>query len=287
MSTTDEILSTEGGRSCPVCGGSATPGIELPEYRLFRCRGCGCWSSDALVRGAATSFEPGRYFGNVDADREKWEELFARLEQQGRRVRSVLDVGCGTGGFLAFLAERLPDARRTGIELDARRAAEARERDPAAHIHASDALEALDGLEGAFDLVTLWDVFEHMQAPVRLLGALGRILAPGGVIYVQTIHERSLLPTLGRWSHRLSGGRLSYPVRRTHEAHHLVFFTRRGLALAADRAGLRIRELWFDRLARERMDGHPFITGATALLLTLENAFGNGLFVNLILEARS
>ena len=286
MSTMDERLSTQGGRSCPVCAEPATPGVELPDYRLFRCRGCGCWSSDALVRGASTSFEPGQYFGNVDADRVKWEELFARLEQQGRRIRSALDVGCGTGGFLAFLAERLPDTRREGIELDAQRAAQARERDPTAHIHAGDALEMLDGLEETFDLVTLWDVFEHIPAPVRLLGALGRVLAPGGVIYVQTIHERSLLPTLGRWSYRLSGGRLSYPVRRTHEAHHLVFFTRRGLALAANRAGLRIRELWFDRLARERMDGHPLVTGATALLLTLENAFGNGLFVNLIFEAR-
>jgi SAM-dependent methyltransferase len=238
------------------------------------------------VRGASTSFEPGRYFGNVDADRAKWKSLFARLERQEGRGLSALDVGCGTGGFLAFLAEHLPDAHREGIELDAQRAAQARKRDPAARIHAGDALEVLDGLEGAFDLVTLWDVFEHVQAPVRLLSALGRVLAPGGVIYVQTIHERSLLPTLGRWSHRLSGGRLSYPVRRTHEAHHLVFFTRRGLALAADRAGFRIREIWFDRLARDRMDGHPFVTGATALLLTLENAFGNGLFVNLIFEAR-
>jgi SAM-dependent methyltransferase len=286
MPTTDELLSTEGGRSCPVCGDPASPGIELPDYRLFRCRGCGCWSSDALVRSASTSFEPGHYFGNVEADRAKWQELFARLERRGTAVRSVLDVGCGTGGFLAFLAERLPDAGREGIELDARRAARAREGDPAAHIHVGDALEVIDGLEGAFDLVTLWDVFEHIQAPVRLLGALGRVLAPGGAIYVQTIHERSLLPTLGRWSHRLSGGRLSYPVRRTHEPHHLVFFTRRGLAIAADRAGLRIRELWFDRLARDRMDGHPFVTGTTALLLTLENALGNGLFVNLIFEAK-
>jgi 2-polyprenyl-6-hydroxyphenyl methylase/3-demethylubiquinone-9 3-methyltransferase len=283
----DELLSTEGGRACPVCGEPVASAIELPDYQLFRCTRCGCWSSDALVRGASISFEPGQYFGNVEADRAKWETLFARLARQGRRVRSALDVGCGSGGFLAFLAERLPDARRQGIELDAQRAAQARERDPAAHIHAGDALEMLDGLEQVFDLVTLWDVFEHIPAPVRLLGALSRVLAPGGVIYVQTIHERSLLPTLGRWSHRLSGGRLSYPLRRTHEAHHVVFFTRGGLALAADRAGLRIRELWFDRLARERMDGPPLVTAATALLLTLENAFGNGLFVNLMLEAKN
>jgi len=32
--------------------------------------------------------------------------------------------------------------------------------------------------------------------------------------------------------------------------------------------------------------GQRLVTGATALLLTLENAFGNGLFVNLIFEAK-
>jgi len=141
-------------------------------------------------------------------------------------------------------------------------------------------------LAGPFDLVTLWDVFEHLPDPVSLLRELRRSLAASGAIYLQTIHERSLLPALGRASYRASGGRLTRAVRRTHEAHHLVFFTRAGLAVAAERAGLRIRELWFGRLARRRMDGPPLVTAAAAALLAVENALGNGLFVNLILEPR-
>ena len=82
----------------------------------------------------------------------------------------------------------------------------------------------------------------------------------------------------------MHGRRLVYPIRRTHEAHHLVFFSKRGLESAARGAGLRIRELWFDRLLRGRMDGHPVVTAATSALLRMENALGNGLFVNLILE---
>ena len=285
VSTQAGLASTEGGLACPVCEAVTAPGVELPEYRLFRCPGCGCWSSDARVRGASTSFRPERYFGNVEADRAKWEKLLGRLEGRGARVRSVLDVGCGTGGFLAFLKLQLPDAHGEGIEIDPERAAQARGRCPDAKIHVGDALLVLEELEGSFDLVTLWDVFEHIPAPVHLLRALRRLLSPGGVIYVQTIHERSLLPTLGRMSYRLTGGRVTYPVRRTHEPHHLVFFTRPGLTRAAERADLQIRELWFDRLARERMDGHPFVTGTTALLLALENVLGNGLFVNLLLEA--
>lgn len=279
-------LTTQGGSACPVCSAQAASAIELPEYRLFRCAGCGCWSSDALVRGADTSFEPRSYFGNDDVDRPRWEELFARLGDGAARARSVLDVGCGTGAFLGWVAQRLPGSQRTGIELDPERAALARQRDPDARIHVGGAQEIAARLDGPFDLVTLWDVFEHLQDPVSVLRALGGSLAAGGAIHLQTIHERSLLPALGRASYVASGGRFTRAVRRTHEAHHLVFFTLAGLEVAAARADLRIRARWFGRLARRRMDGAPLVTAVASALLAIENALGNGLFVNLLLERR-
>lgn len=267
-----------------MCGGPARPRIDVGDFRLFRCAACDSWSSDAQVRGAATSFVPEAYFGNADLDRDKWDALLSRLG--GRPVRSLLDVGCGTGAFLAYAAERFPDASRTGIEIDAERAARARAADPAATVHRGDALEVVERLDGHFDLVTLWDVFEHVTAPARLLEALGRRLAPGGSLYVQTIHEHSLVPAAGRLAYAASGGRLRHPARRTHEPHHLVFFSRAGLEHCADAAGLGIRELWFDRLARGRMDGGRLTTAVTSLALRAENALGNGLFVNLLLEPR-
>jgi SAM-dependent methyltransferase len=199
----------------------------------------------------------------------------------------VLDVGCGNGTYLAFVREHVPGAKRCGIEIDASRVAEARARDPEATIAQGDALASLDQFEGGFDLITLWDVFEHVHAPGRLLEALAAKLAPGGWIYLQTIHENSFVPLSGRAIHALSGGRLTYPVRRTHEAHHLTFFTRGALDALTERAGLRMRELWWGRLARDRMDGPGWLTAATAAVLWLENALGNGLFVNLLLEPAS
>ncbi|MGH0031146.1 MAG: methyltransferase domain-containing protein, partial [Myxococcota bacterium] len=172
------------------------------------------------------------------------------------------------------------------VELDAERAERARSANPHAEIHQGDALEwaaRLDDGTRAFDLITLWDVFEHVPAPTALLARLAKLLSPEGWLYVQTIHEQSLLPAVGRLCYTLSGGRVTYPARRTHEPHHLVFFSRGGLAHAAEHAGLRIRELWFDRLAHGRMDGASWVTGLTSLALRLENALGGGLFVNLLL----
>lgn len=283
--TTGNRLVTEGGGVCPVCAHpSATPGLDLGDFDLFECAVCGCWASDALARGAMLSFEPASYFAHADADRHRWDALLRRIRRGREDVSSALDVGCGTGAFLHFVGERFPESRRVGIEIDPVRAAEAGERNPTARILVGDVRQCLHGVGGPFDLITLWDVFEHLVAPADLLADLAHRLAPKGRIYIQTIHEHSLVPTLGRLVYRASRGRWTYAARRTHDAHHLVFFTRRGLRIMADRAGLRIGELWFDRLARDRMDGHPLVVVATSAALAVENLLGNGLFVNLLLD---
>ena len=276
-------LVTRGGDACPVCRARTTRAIDVGSFALHRCPDCGAWSSDALARGAATSFEPERYFENAGLERASWEKLFARLARAGLHPRSALDVGCGTGEFLAFLAAQ-GAVRREGIELDAARAERARRRDPPARVHAGDAQAMLEQVEGPFDLITLWDVFEHVPDPTSLLTALSQRLAPGGALYVQTIHEHSVVPALGRLAYRLSGGRLRGPARRTHEAHHAVFFTRASLERAALLAGLRVEALWWGRLARARMDGPAWLTALTSLLLRAENALGGGLFVNALMR---
>jgi 2-polyprenyl-3-methyl-5-hydroxy-6-metoxy-1,4-benzoquinol methylase len=283
----DSRWVTEGGDACPVCAERSWPSIDVGVYKLFVCESCRSWSSDARLRGASTSFTPEQYFANDDADLGKWLDLARRLEAREQPVESVLDVGCGTGAFLAHLRARHPEIRQAGIELDVERSALAREKNPDAQIRTGDALAALGEVGEGFDLITLWDVFEHVTAPAQLLRALAGKLSSRGCIFIQTIHEESLVPRLGRLSYRVTGGVLQAPVRRTHEAHHLVFFTKEGLSRAASFANLQIREQWFDSLALERMDGSAFVTRLTAALLQLERRLGNGLFINLILESSS
>jgi 2-polyprenyl-3-methyl-5-hydroxy-6-metoxy-1,4-benzoquinol methylase len=282
--TVDGALTTRGGSLCPACGGAARARIDVGDFRLFGCDGCGCWSSDAGVRDARTSFEPDAYFANAAADRARWEDLLGRAGPAPRAGRRILDVGCGRGDFLRFVAAREPASQRAGLEPDAARASAARAADPGATVATGTVAGALGELAGEFDLITLWDVFEHLDDPAGALAALGARLAPGGLLFVQTIHEESVVPRLGRALYAATGGRWRGPARRTHEPHHLVFFSQRGLRGLAARAGLRIRSQWFDRLVLTRMDGSRAVAALTAALLAAEVALGGGLFVSLLLE---
>lgn len=279
--------TTAGGTRCPVCSAATMRAADVGAFSLYVCRECGCWSSDALARAATASFTPSGYFAHANADEPRWAELLRRLDTGDAHPRAVLDVGCGTGAFLAWLGRQRPAARLAGIELDPERAECARAANPAARISCGDASTMAEALTERFDLITLWDLLEHVPDPARLLGALAQRLAPGGAIFIQTIHEDSLLPRLGRLSYRLTGGRFRAGIRRTHDAHHQVFFSLRGLEQLLSGAGLRIVARWFGRLAHARLDGSPWLTVPASALMACENLWGNGLFVNVIAVAKA
>lgn len=276
--------ATLGGPICPVCLGIVVPSIDVGAFRLFFCKDCECWCSDALIRRAGTTFNPTEYFEHEHHDESKWKALMRRLQGTPHISRSVLDVGCGRGAFLNFLRSQSAGMELTGIELDAERAEQARRVVLDAQIYTGDVQSLVNELDRTFDLITLWDVFEHLPQPRAVLNALAGKLSTNGCIFIQTINESSLVPLLGRLSYRLTGGYLRSLARRTHEAHHLVFFARKGLAILARDAHLEIQDLWFDRLFLTRMDGNWLITLPTSMLLALENSLGNGLFIDLILR---
>lgn len=280
----DLDLVTLGGQFCPVCRHGTRLSMDVGDFQLYECPRCRCYSSNARIRGAELPFVPTNYFENAYADCGRWDELFARLSKQDLPIASVLDVGCGTGAFLEYFRRNYSSTPAVGIELDSDRAQQAQDLNPWATIHAGDALKVLANVSDEFDLITLWDVFEHVPSPGMLLEALSQRLSARGRIFIQTINEHSLLPRLGRLSYKLTRGQLRGIARRTHAPHHLVFFSPGGIHILAQLSGLRIRERWFDRLDSNRMDAKPAAVAIASVLMKLENAFGNGLFLNVILD---
>jgi SAM-dependent methyltransferase len=118
--------------------------------------------------------------------RRAYEQLFRALEDSRRPVSSILDIGCGTGGFLSF-------AKSQGVTelygFDASKAQVAHARQTVETVRGCTSLQAYIRALGRiphWDLITLWDVLEHLRQPRELLREIRAFCAPGCAVFVST-----------------------------------------------------------------------------------------------------
>lgn len=114
---------------------------------------------------------------------KQWSAGLEKHAMAGDRWR-LLDVGCGTGGFLEY-------CRPLGFELhgfDASPAQVAYARQSFASVEraltVSDYVRQRDLAGLPFDLVTLWDVLEHIASPLALLHDIHQHLARSGLLFL-------------------------------------------------------------------------------------------------------
>jgi 2-polyprenyl-3-methyl-5-hydroxy-6-metoxy-1,4-benzoquinol methylase len=198
--------------ACTVCKGRRLD--PLPAYRrahLVRCRSCG----HVFAGRRPTDAELARNYGDysrADHDspitRQRYRELLDGFERY-RKGNRILDMGCGIGFFLEEAQSRGWDAY--GSELESR----------AVEINRSKGLNCVqapigaDTFErGSFDVITAFEVVEHLRDPLAEAATIARALRPGGLFYCTT-------PNFGSLSRRLLRSRwsvIAYP-------EHLSYFT--------------------------------------------------------------
>lgn len=97
----------------------------------------------------------------------------------------LLEVGCGVGAVLAVLAEEFPGIDVTGVDIEERQLAFAREHlarrgIDAALVHADG--QQLPFADGSFDHVWMMWFLEHLPDPLAALTEARRVLVAGGRI---------------------------------------------------------------------------------------------------------
>jgi 2-polyprenyl-3-methyl-5-hydroxy-6-metoxy-1,4-benzoquinol methylase len=122
----------------------------------------------------------------------------------GRKLR-VLDVGCAAGYFLRVMRDEGHDV--FGVELSAAIARHARSELGNERIHVGTLGDLPAGsphfAAGSFDLVTMWDVVEHVADPQALLRQAHQLLKPDGTLVIETQNVDSAFAILlgRRWHH--------------------------------------------------------------------------------------
>ena len=109
----------------------------------------------------------------------------AHIPSRGR----LLDVGCATGNFLHVAQTRGWEV--AGIEINPRAAEFANQRYGVQVF--TEPLEHTAALlpDNSFDVITLWDVLEHLPSPRTAMQHIHRLLAPSGVVVFSIPNLRS------------------------------------------------------------------------------------------------
>ncbi len=156
----------------------------------------------------------------------------------------ALDIGCGGGLFLAALKRE--GAHVAGIELSDTRAHYAKSKHGIEVVKRPIEDEYWGTFANSFDIVTLWDVIEHVNFPQATLKAAAKTLKPGGVLLIDTPCRDAFYHRFGELTYRLSRGR--YPTFLNAMYSAKPFGHKQILSLAEMRglleeAGLQVIEL--------------------------------------------
>lgn len=197
---------------CILCGESETRlaftgkdrlAVTADVFSIVRCQRCGL----LYLNPRPTREEMGRYYPYSQykdeftpaiedepsvvtrLNRLYHMERICRAVERVKREGQLLDVGCATGSFLERMRRR-GNWRVYGAEVNEEAAGYARDRFGLEIFRGE--LGAAGYPERSFDIVTLWNVLEHLHSPLDTLAEVRRLLRDDGVLILTVPNVDSL-----------------------------------------------------------------------------------------------
>jgi len=227
-------------------------GIPEEGYRrvYYQCSGCGSFNSNLDHNAPLADVFNKNYYEHVDGETitgkfervmamggdqsDNWQRVERILESVNRfqrdfslvRSRVALDVGAGTGVYLARLAIVAPDWKGLAVEPDVQ-ACEHLKRVLSGEVICDVLRPGL--LPTKADLISLNRVMEHMPNPAEVLKVSVSSLAEGGVVYVE-VPDTITFRLFGQ-DHPEFG------------SSHLTIFSMEGLQILFESSGLEVLEI--------------------------------------------
>lgn len=225
-------------RPCKLCGSLSR--VPFVREDLARCPQCGLVTvSSHPEQNELNALYGESYYNSGNSRQLGYTDYVAdeanirrsarrRLRQLQRHTQGgrLLDVGCATGFFL-------DEARKAGWRatgLDPSDFAVQYARQQFGLDVQCGTLESVELPAQSFDLVTMWDVIEHVSDPAGTIRLAGRLLREDGVITLAT-------PDVDSVPARLAGsGWVGYKL----SGEHVTFFSKRTLSQMLEDAGFTV-----------------------------------------------
>jgi len=199
------------------------------HFPIVRCKKCGLVMQNPHDdEGALAQIYAGLRDDAYQGENQNRRELAKRRVAQINKLAGtgrLLDAGCSTGIFVQAACEAGWQA--TGLDPSGWAIELARRQAPGAAFVTASILEA-SFAEHCFDVITLWDVLEHVSSPSQTLAALRPWLKPGGWLALN-------LPDTASWPARLMGRRWVLLLRE-----HIWYFTPATLGRLLEKTGFEL-----------------------------------------------
>ena len=168
---------------------------------------------------------------------------------------SLLDIGCGAGEFLSLAVKRGWVA--SGIDFDECSIKKIRDTLQIPVFHGS--LEQMPANSESYDVVTMWDYFEHVEKPLETLRRARNLLKPGGFLVIACPNHNGWLFALARFFQRLRGGRNSHAFEMLYPPTHLSYFDSGFLKKVASSEGFSCARMEYEETDLERVEMKKFV----------------------------
>lgn len=182
---------------------------------------------------------------SLQSNPDRVENQVQAVERHGKiRGGRVLDIGCGGGLFLSKM--KAGGAECIGVELSDTRAHYAKTKHGLEVIKRPIENTYWETHHGKFDVVSLWDVIEHVNYPMATVRAAAAMLKPGGILLIDTPCRDAFYHRFGELTYRLSGGRFPTFLDTMYSAKpfgHKQILSLAEMRALYESAGLEVLEL--------------------------------------------
>jgi 2-polyprenyl-3-methyl-5-hydroxy-6-metoxy-1,4-benzoquinol methylase len=240
---------------CYLCGSTEfnkRPGSvrDKPELEVLECVSCGLVFLASFDHIKEDFYESSEMHGGEMSDVQIWlketawddERRFQYLKSELPN-RSLLDFGCGAGGFLLRARELAATAH--GVELEIRLSNHYQSHGLTVFQNLSDSSTDIRG--GGYDIITMFHVLEHIPDPKSILGELSEMLAANGQIIVEVPNADDVLLTF--YNNR--------PFSQfTYWSCHLFLYTVKTLEMLFDQVNLKVN--YIKHIQRYPLSNHLY-----------------------------
>jgi len=215
--------------------------INLPEGKLRQCPSCGqllSACSQEWYNESMQEFNTPEGMVPEGSHQHRYNKRMSQILLSAKKqlpyatsAITFLDVGCSSGALLEV-------ALRCGFDTHgaepAEHAANTASLIPKSHVF-KGFLHDAKYPDSHFDIITLFEVIEHLTNPIELTKEMMRILKPGGILLIGTGNGNS-------WTVKVQGAKWEYFDISGHGGH-ISFFTPQSMKKLAQKSGLSIKEI--------------------------------------------